>query len=591
MNVLFAKMAMILRHHDDDRLEQSGTSESKLLVGRIGLPYQNPVAWPVDPVIDGLPIRTFVSGPLLEGGPNSVDDKLPDGVGLCRWRGFFSAVIIDPQRGATLIVTDRRASVPIFFVQTERWLLFAPEVKALLVASSVQKDVDGGALATFLAQGYLLGSQTLFRSIRRLRGGELLRVENGRVSKEVYWRFAPGSAIDGTSNSDLERELGQLIGAAAGQHLGDPAKTIIFLSGGTDSRGILGGALATINGHGERLNTVSWGVGPGPDDSDVAVAAQIARGVGTNHRFVKREIANYRENFTRVNSLVDGLSEIAAFHACEYQIMVDLRAAGFERVLRGDEVFGWSFPASTTEGALALVYLRRLRDALGVAPVIRAEHYKPLSEASNAAIEEVLSEVRDLPPNQAKDYFYFAHRLQCFLHTASYYRQVELDQRNVLLDEPILSFMIRVPERLRINKRLYRNAVARKYPNLARFPFAKRGNLEDWTRLLAAKTPVRAYAVEELSERSSGIWEFLDPVALMNIVEALGRGAGKLLGASPRSRLKSLTKQTLQATAPRLLAWVQTGRHARPAVQLEPDKIVMRSLVLKHWYDSFVARK
>ena len=66
---------------------------------------------------------------------------------------------------------------------------------------------------------------------------------------------------------------------------------------------------------------------------------------------------------------------------------MNLRVAGFERALRGDEVFGWSFPAS--------VYLRRLRDAPGLAPVIRADYYNALCEASDTAVGDARHEVRD----------------------------------------------------------------------------------------------------------------------------------------------------------------------------------------------------
>jgi asparagine synthetase B (glutamine-hydrolysing) len=439
----------------------------------------------------------------------------------------------------------------------------------------------------------LLGDQTLFRSARRLRGGEVLRCEGGQVVRETYWRYAPGSAVDRAPSDDLGRELGRLVGAATARHLGDPERTILFLSGGADSRGILGGALAAVGGRAAALNTVSWGADEGPADSDVAVAAAIARGVGTNHRFIRRQVEHYRESFTRVNRLVDALSEIAAFHPHEHQIMADLRAAGFERALRGDEVFGWSYPARTLSGALALVKLRRLREAQDAGAAIRPEQRASLDEASDRAIDAALDEVRGLDPNQAKDCLYFAHRLQCYLHPASYYKQVELDQRNVLLDEPILDFLSRVPEPLRFDKWLYRDAMARTYPELARFPSAGRDNLENWTALLAADTPVRAYALEELSDRSSGIWEYLDPAALRGMVEALARTPAGSPGprSRPRIRVRPLARRVLETVAPGLAFRIQTRRYARSAFRLGPANLVLRAMVLKDWHDTFVAKR
>ena len=586
--IIFTKMADALRHHEEDRLEQASITASNLLVGRVGLPKQNPLEWPIR--LDGKEsgIHLFVSGPLLEREPNVPINKMPENSALCHWRGFFSAVLTEPGHGTTLLIVDRRASFPIYYAQIKDRLLFAPEVKVLLASLLVNREIDSEAFATFLAQGYLLGDQTLFRSVRRLQGGELLRIESGRLVKEKYWRYSPGSVPDGASQADLEHELGQLLKTATQKHMGEPDKTIIFLSGGVDSRGILGGVLASVQGNGTKLNTVTWGASQGNKDSDVAVAALIARYLNTNHKFIQRKITDYRENFTRVNYLMDGLSDISAFHPHEYQIMVELRNWGFERVLRGDEVFGWSLSASSTEGAFALAKLRRLRDMQGLASVIRETHYGELCDASDAAVEKALFEARDLSPNQAKDFFYFTHRLQCYLQTASYYKQIELDQRNVLLDDAILDFLAKVPDPMRIDKMLYRKMVLHEYPHLAQFPFAKRNNLEDWLILLAAETPVRDYALEELNDRSSGIWEFLDSVALTKIIEALGKKGRHKSVLAQWINPKSLVKQSLKMLAPGLLAKAKARKRARPVIYLSADKIVMRALVLKNWYDTFI---
>jgi asparagine synthetase B (glutamine-hydrolysing) len=364
-------MAEVLRHHQEDRLEHAYVSGSNLLIGRIGLAGHNPHPWPTRPDSSESGVHLFVSGPLLEREGSETIRQLPDGDAVRDWRGFFSAVLTEPVHRATLLLADRRASNPIYYIQTDDQLFFAPEVKALLPSLSVNKEIDLEALGTYLAQGYLLGDQTLFKAVRRLQGGELLRVENGKVVKETYWRFSPGSSPDGASQADLERELGQLLNAAARKHIGEPAKTIIFLSGGVDSRGILGGALAHVHGEGRKLNTVTWGVSQGIKDSDVAVAASIAHHFNTNHRFIQRKISDFRAHFTRASYLTDGLSDIFAFHPYEYQIMIEIRNSGYERVLRGDEIFGWSLSASTTEGAFALANLRRLRDVQGLDSVIQ----------------------------------------------------------------------------------------------------------------------------------------------------------------------------------------------------------------------------
>jgi len=302
---------------------------------------------------------------------------------------------------------------------------------------------------------------------------------------------------------------------------------------------------------------------------------------------MQRKVEQYREHFTRANYLIDGLSDLAALHPYEYQIMVELRNAGYERVLRGDEVFGWSLSASTNEGAFALANLRRLRDVQGFAGVIQRSHYDELCAASDAAVEKALFEAHDLSPNRAKDFFYFTHRLQGLLQTASYLKQIELDQRNVLLDGSILDFMAKVPDPIRVDKLLYRRVVNQEYSHLAKFPYAKRSNFEDWRKLLATASPVREYALEELNDQSSGIWEFLDPVALAKILGALGKGPGIRSMLTQWLDPKALVKMSLTTFAPRLVSQIRSDRHAGPVVHLAANKVILRSLALKNWYDTF----
>jgi hypothetical protein len=162
-----------------------------------------------------------------------------------------------------------------------------------------------------------------------------------------------------------------------------------------------------------------------------------------------------------------------------------------------------------------------------------------------------------------------------------------LDQRNVLLDDPILDFLAKVPDPLRIDKMLYRRAVARAYPRLAQFPFARRSNFEDWGKLLSTESPVRAYVLEELNDQSSGIWEFLDPLSLTKLLGLLEKGSGFRSILNPRINPRSLVRRGFEILAPSLLARIQGQRRARPVSQLGVEKIIMQALVLKHWYDTF----
>jgi asparagine synthetase B (glutamine-hydrolysing) len=542
VEMLFEQMGRRLHHSPEYRIDKWSDPAANLIVGRVGLPSVNLVPWPTTAARPGA-VQAFFSGVLHQENLGHELAELPNAAMLRQFSGFFAAVFHGGQPGTTILAADRRASVPIFYAQSDDLLIFASEVKALLACPQVRREIDLEALSTFLVSGHLMGDQTHFRSIRRLRGGEVLRIQDRQLTKAVYWRFAPGSAADKTPEWELQEELGRLVSLASARNLGDLNTTMLFLSGGADSRGILGGVLASLCGDGSRLNTVCWGSEKGSSSSDAAVAAAIASSFGLKHRFMRRTVDNYRENFTKVNFLIDGLSDIAAFHPYEYQIMEELRAAGFSRVLRGDEVFGWSYSARGMDTALALVRLRRLRDAVGISDYIRPERFQELCAASDEIIDSILKEVYVGNSNDAKDYLYFSHRLQCYLNTASYYKQLVLDQRNVLLDETILDFMAHVPAHLRVNKILFHEAMARAYPELWRIPLSQKNNLENWFQLLSSNTPVQAFAIEELEDTTSGIWEYFDRKALRELLASFARPVP--LGQNSRRSWSQLSRSFL----------------------------------------------
>src|SRR5262249_5760771 len=152
------------------------------------------------------------------------------------------------------------------------------------------------------------------------------------------------------------------------------------------------------------LQTVTWGKDRGPDDSDVAVAQLLAKELGLKHWFIQRTTDDYEPRFREVNRLLDAQSEIAAFHPHEYVIMKELRQRGFERVLRGDECFGYSYHVNSFTGALAVTWMHRLRDAVNGGDFLRPETHARLRDASDMVIDNVLQEVHGMAPDDAKDY-------------------------------------------------------------------------------------------------------------------------------------------------------------------------------------------
>ncbi|MDP9463047.1 MAG: asparagine synthase-related protein [Actinomycetota bacterium] len=573
-------MSESLVHTPEDVVNRWEQSDD-LLIGRVGPAHLHHSPWPTDP--QELPQR-FVAGvlhpsPDTSQGAGRSEPLSPSS--LSTLRGFYAVAESQPG-GEFLLAVDRRASIPVYYAEIEGYLTFAPEIRALLAHPGLSASLDPGAVASLLASGHLIGNQTLLATVRRLRGGHVLRVQDGRCEPQAYWRFRPGSGVGRESDEELELELGRLVRGALRRNLGDPGKTVIFLSGGADSRGILGAALEAADGDGARLQTVTWGTSEHGRNADADIAARLAAATNVRHRFMRRSTSGYGQHFGRGNSLIGSASDVVAYHPLEYSFMQDLRSAGFERALRGDEALGWSAPVPNIATAVTRVKLHRLGEDSRLRTYIDSRYYEEWCRASDAALTSVEEEVRGSAPDDAKDYLYFAHRLEGYLNTASYYKLVWLDQRNVLLDEDILDFYERVPAALRADKLLYRRAMARAFPQLWALPFATASSLEDWRSVLAADEEVRRFIQKSLDDEQSPVWEFFDRRALALLFEST---SPSFSGRSISGRMRSSVRALLLRLPDPVVRSLQGFRSSRLPFRLPAHAILLRVLVVKQFVD------
>jgi asparagine synthetase B (glutamine-hydrolysing) len=581
---LLAEMADRMAHGGNEIVETWADPAQGVAVARIRVRAGRPVAWSVREEPAEAWRRVFVDGVIHGDTAARLGDLVHrGGPALASLEGSYSVGLWEPWRLRLTLAVDQRASRPLVYATVRGVLYFAPEVKALLAVPGIGKELDPAAVGIFLGAGHVLANQTLFAAIRRLSGGQRLIVEPGTVRVEGEDRYRVSASGDGTPPRELEEELCALVRGAVVRSATRPA-TVVFLSGGMDSRIIAAEAQGAARARGERIRTVSWGTAEQRRGSDVEVARGVARALGSRHARFTREIAAYRECFFETAYLLDGLTDIAAYHSHEHALMRALGDEGAEVVLRGDECFGYEARVASIEGALATIGLRRLADVRQFQRFLAPPALSRWGEAGGAAIDTLAAGLRGVHPDDAKDLLYFRHRLQGYLGSAAYLKQAVLDHRTPLLDEAILAFNARIPAGLRAGKRLFLRAARRLQPELFALPLATRDNLEDWRALVAAPSPVRAHLERELLDRGSAIWEQVDREALL---AALPRGPepdGSALGAAIRRLPRRAARSLLRAVPPLerpLVACVQRRT-------LRFDQICLRVLVLKSFHDLFV---
>ena len=114
---------------------------------------------------------------------------IQDGVqAISRLNGMFAFVFHDREHNSWIAARDHFGIKPIYFTRTQRDLLFASEIKALLVHPEVTAKRDEQALQQYLAFQFCLGEKTLFAGIQKINPGYYLVGHGAEIQQEVrYW--------------------------------------------------------------------------------------------------------------------------------------------------------------------------------------------------------------------------------------------------------------------------------------------------------------------------------------------------------------------------------------------------------------------
>lgn len=493
-------------------------------------------------------------------------------------RGSFSAAFRDSRDGVYTISVDRTASEPVYYTKCLGHLCFASECRALLSLPGVSRDADFGGLSSLLLSGHFLEDTTLFRSVRRLPGGQALRVQNGSAEKFVYWRFAPGSRESGGEQQlldSLDRTICHAVESSIG---GTPGEIAVFLSGGYDSRAILGYARRMPG-----LCTVSWGTGDSNVGTDAELAGRLASICGAKHLFLKRDVTNYGDDFEEAAAATEYQSDVAAFHPQEYRLIRGLQANGIRRVVRGDETFGWKKEVFSLQGAFARVGLRRFGLVEGFAEFFRPGPASLLEAASEDQSRLLASTASGMSRNQLKDCFYFTQRLQNYLNSCAVFKQRLLEHSNPLLSDEVLDLLSFVPDALRSDKLLLRSLVKRRFPDLHAVGYARADGLEDWTALRNMDSPLRRYLKTQLDDEDSGVWILYNRRRLLAAFHDPRDSGGYRSGGLVRRGLMRLSRDILKQILPRGADHFQALLNLRAPVS--NTKTLLRFLVVKQWID------
>lgn len=206
---------------------------------------------------------------------------------------MFAFAIWDERKQMLLLARDRVGIKPLYYTNTGKALLFASEIKSLLVDPSVECRMSERGIDRFLTYYYMPGNETLFEGIYKLDPGNYLTVRNGQVTKRQYWDLRFQISPRWRRFDNAVEALQELLKRTVKDHMISDVPVGVLLSGGVDSTGVLRYAVEQID---RQIHTFTIGF-EGEDFPDERPYAQLAaQHYGTLHQDITMTAKDF-QNF------------------------------------------------------------------------------------------------------------------------------------------------------------------------------------------------------------------------------------------------------------------------------------------------------
>jgi len=253
-----------------------------------------------------------------------------------RFRGMFSFAIWDRNKRTLFLARDRLGIKPLYYsILPDGELLFASELKALLVHPRLPRTINEAAIEEFFAFGYVPDPNTIFERTWKLPPGHVLLAKQGEeVRIKQYWDLPLAGSRDVRAD-EMQTQLVEHLEEAVKIRMIADVPLGAFLSGGVDSSAVVA-MMARASQSPVKTCSIKFGE-RGYDESEYA--DMVATRYNTEHTTREVEVNDFKL-LRRLATVYDepyaDSSAIPTYRVCELarkKVTVALSGDG------GDELF------------------------------------------------------------------------------------------------------------------------------------------------------------------------------------------------------------------------------------------------------------
>lgn len=254
--------------------------------------------------------------------------------------GMFAFAIYDQKQGRLLLARDRLGIKPLYYIETDAWLLFSSEIKSLLEFDELRPELDFEALHHFLTFRFTPAPRTLFKGVKKMPPGCFMEHLPGRRGQtpRPYWDLNFNRTEIDFSSDTTSEGLRDLLQDAVKIRLMSEVPLGAMLSGGVDSSVIVS---RMTKASAQTISTFTIAYEEEGPHNEGVFARMTAQAFQTNHHEILVRLDDFIENLQRMVYFMDEpLADPAAipiYDLCRFSkghVTVLLSGVG------GDELFG-----------------------------------------------------------------------------------------------------------------------------------------------------------------------------------------------------------------------------------------------------------
>ena len=195
-----------------------------------------------------------------------------------RFRGMFAFAVWDERRRRLYLARDRVGKKPLYYLLDPRRFFFASELKAILEAPDVPREIDLTSLSDYLSLLYVPSPKSILTAVRKLPPAHyaVVTADGFRIAR--YWDL-PFQPVSDEPEEHLIEDLLSSLEEATRLRMISEVPLGAFLSGGVDSSAVVA-AMAKISNEPVITNSISFSVAA---YNEAHYAERVARLYNTDH--------------------------------------------------------------------------------------------------------------------------------------------------------------------------------------------------------------------------------------------------------------------------------------------------------------------